>query len=299
MRILEAAAKALEQRIAKLDTSTRFSDTVRRNQLRAVLAEIRAEQISMWRSIGDEIQAGRHAGAIAAQEALEEIGRVVYAGLPASVADDLVRTLRHTARAGIDTAYARIPRALSTRVYDNALLSSGKIDQIIMSSLAQGLSAKEFARDVYRYISPTTPGGASYAAMRLARTEINNAFHQQQIEAANAPGIKAIKWNLSGSHPRPDECNILAERDSYRLGGGVYPVAQVPDKPHPHCFCFLTYVSMDPEEFIEELRAGTFDQDLRNRYQMNLDELRGLKSVSGATSVGPLTTRSSNVVRVK
>lgn len=297
MRILEAAAKALSARIAQLDTSTRFSDTVRRAQLRAVLAEVRAEQIRMWRSIGDEIQAGRLAGADAAQEALDEIGRVAYAALPQRAAEDLIATLRHTARAGIDAAYARIPRALSSRVYDNALLASGKIDQIIMSSLAQGLSAKEFARDVYGYISPTTPGGASYAAMRLARTEINNAFHQQQIEAAEAPGVKAIKWNLSGSHPRPDECNIFAAQDAYDMGGGVYPINQVPDKPHPHCLCYLTYISMDPVEFVRELRSGTFDQELRRRYQMNLDEIAGLKSVSGATTA--LVSRPRNVVRVR
>jgi hypothetical protein len=280
MRLLERAAKDAQRLIITLDRHGTFSAKVRANQLRVVLGQIRADQRSMWASIGDTVQAGRKDGALAAQEGLDALTRIAYAGLPPGAAADLADSLALTARSGIESAYARKPRALSSRVYGAATLATGQIEDIIQSGLAQGLTAKEFARTVYGYISPTTPGGASYAAMRLARTEINNAFHERQIAAANAPGVSGVQWNLSGSHPRPDECNALAERDNYRMGAGVYPPNSVPGKPHPHCFCYLSYVSVDPEEFAKDVRAGKYDAELRRRYQANLERLKAEPSTA-------------------
>jgi hypothetical protein len=126
---------------------------------------------------------------------------------------------------------------------------------------------------VYQYVSPTTPGGESYAAMRLARTEINNAFHERQLAGANRPGVTGVQWNLSGSHRVPDQCNLFAQRDSHNKGPGVFPVGKVPDKPHPQCFCFLTYVTMKPAEFKRALEQGDFDDELDRRTRANLRRL--------------------------
>jgi hypothetical protein len=274
MATLERAAKDIQTQVARLDQSTRFSATVRKNQLRAALAEIRAEQMRMWQSVGNTVQAGRLAGAVAAQDSLDAIANVAYTALPRGVADDLVASLKHTARAGIDTAYARTPRTLSTAVYNNAALAAGKVEDTIVSGIQRGLSAREMASEVYKYISPTTPGGASYAAMRLSRTEINNAFHNQQILSMDAPGVKAAKWNLSNSHPKPDECNAFADEDRYDLGAGCFPTKSIPQKPHPQCFCYLSAVTMEPGEFTAKLKNGDFDDELRRRYKMNVDSMQ-------------------------
>ena len=289
MRTLEQAARATRRRIIALGKSSRWSDGVRANQLRAVLAEIAADQRAMWRSIGKTINNGSKAGALSAQEALEDIARIAYASLPADAAADLVAGLRAQARAGINAAYARVPRDLAESVYKAGTVASGQIETLIRQGIIQGLSARELAASVYTFVSPTTPGGASYAAMRLARTEINNAFHQQQIAAAKAPGVQAVQWNLSGSHPKPDQCNVYAESDQHQLGGGVFPPSQVPAKPHPHCFCYLTYISVDPEVFARDLRAGKYDDELRRRYDMNMEKMRAegrLGTVRTTTSTG-------------
>lgn len=272
--VLEQSALDIRRRLRTLTLQEGFASRIRAAQLRVVLAAIHDELASMWRpGVANIVLQGSRAAAEAAEIALETLSRVAYASLPDDAAEALTRGLRASARSGIDTLYARVPRELSQRLYRNNAVSRGVIDDLINRGLAQGLSARELSQTVYRFISPSAPGGSSAAAMRLARTEINNAFHQQQQRLADAPGVKGVKWNLSRSHPRPDECNSFAEGDHARMGKGVYKVGDVPSKPHPNCFCYLTYVTMSASEFASELDKGTFDDELRRR--MNLDLIKG------------------------
>lgn len=271
-RVLEATAKRIRRRIEGLGTG--IGAQVRAAQLRLVLNEINRLLGTMWSSeVLDVTQAGRKASAEVAETVAETLTAVAYTALPDDVAEALTRGLRLSAASAIANAFARVPRELSSRVYRHISLDRGWVSKTISEGLASGLSAKELARDVYRYVSPTTPGGASYAAMRLARTEINNAFHERQRAGGNRPGVKAIRWNLSGSHRVPDECNLYAQRDSHNQGAGVFPIGKVPDKPHPQCFCYLTYVTMTPGEFRDALSNGDFDDELDRRTKENLRRL--------------------------
>lgn len=272
-RLLERTAKAIRARIAKLPVGV--GGDVRRAQLTLVLNEIdKIIRASYNGPMLDTIHAGRRAGAVAAESAAETLTAVVYTALPEAVAEAVTRGLRASALSGIESAFARIPRELSTRVYRNSTIAIKQVHELIDQGLAAGLSARELAASVYKHISPTTPGGASYAAMRLARTEINNAFHERQIIAGERPGVTGCKWNLSGSHKVPDECNLFAQRNSHDLGRGVYPVGLVPDRPHPQCFCFLTYVTMTPKQFAAALDNGEFDDELDRRTKANLARLQ-------------------------
>ena len=89
--------------------------------------------------------------------------------------------------------------------------------------------------------------------MRLARSELNNAFHSRQIAAAQKPWVLGVKWNLSKSHPRKDECDRYATENAHQLGRGVFPKSDVPSKPHPHCLCFMTYEMQDEDDFVADL----------------------------------------------
>lgn len=275
MRILEQSAQDLQRRIARLKTGSTFSESVRANQLRLVLAEVRREQLEMLLSIGDVVRAGQLAAAIEAVDDLAEIAKVVFASVPTGPANEFIGSLRASAEAGIKNLYARTPRELSRRLYKDAAWSTGKIEEAIRNGLVRGASARELAKDVYKFVSPTAPGGVSHVALRLARTEINNAFHNQQIQGMEAPGVEGAKWNLSGSHKVPDECNRLAQADQFNMGAGVFPPGKVPGKPHPQCLCYLTYVTVTPEEFIKGLHAGKYDDELRKRYNANLAALKG------------------------
>lgn len=274
MKILEEVAKDLRSRIAKLETSTKFSDSVRASQFRLTLAEIRRTQLEMFLTIGDEIRAGQLAAAVSAEADLEKLARIAFSSLNAKAADAFIDSLLSTAEAGIKNLYARTPRELSERLYRNGRWSTDQIEKIIRNGITRGASARELAKDVYKFVSPTAPGGASFVSMRLARTEINNAFHNQQIAGFDGPWIEAVQWNLSGSHKKPDECNRLAEADQYDLGSGAFPPGKVPGKPHPQCLCYLTAVSLSPEEFARDVRAGKFDDELRRRFNANLEALK-------------------------
>ena len=271
--VLERAALDIRARINSLGVG--IGADVRRAQLNAVLVHIREVQRAMWTDgVLPVVVTGRSAAAVAGHEVAELLDRVLYTALPERVAQVVRDGLGATARAGIDTLYARTPRQLSTRVYHDFALTSGHVEKTIRSGIVSGLSARELATTVYRYISPAAPGGSSYAAMRLARTELNNAFHNQQREGAKRPGVLAVKWNLSGSHGKPDQCNQFASQDADGLGHGLYSGDNVPDKPHPQCLCFLTYRTMNPREFADALDRGDFDAELDRRTKANLGGIK-------------------------
>ena len=57
---------------------------------------------------------------------------------------------------------------------------------------------------------------------------------------------------LSGSHPRPDQCNVYA---SWMVrGSSAYEVRA---SPNPNCLCFLTYVTPSVEEFRDSTSTAT------------------------------------------
>lgn len=267
-RILEATAKAIQRRVATLKPGV--GGQVRKAQLNLVLSNVNRLLQSMWTGrIDPMVAAAINQSIEAAESAIEAMTRVAYAGLPEQAADELVRSLRATAESGFKSDAARKKRELSRRVYHQRALDDGRVEEVIRSGLIAGLSARELSSEVYRYVSPTAPGGSSYAALRLARTEINNAFHERQLQGATRPGVRAVKWNLSGSHKVPDECNLYAAHG----GNGEWPPTEVPDKPHPQCFCYLTYVTLSSDEFKEALERGDFDKEIERRTRENMARL--------------------------
>lgn len=283
--ILEATAKAIQKRIRSLPLG--IGGEVRKAQLTATLSAVKRMQHSMWTGgVNPRVKQGVDDAEKAAESSIEAMTRVAYASLPDAAAEALVRGLRASAESGLKSDAARRKRELSTRVYHQAALHEGKVEDLIRQGIISNLSAKELADSVYKHVSPTTPGGSSYAAMRLARTEINNAFHERQIAGATRPGVTAVKWNLSGSHRVPDLCNVYASHDK---GSGQWPIDEVPEKPHPQCFCYLTYITASPDEFQKRLAAGSFDDEIDRRTRENM-ALAGQK-------VGPLTAKTPEPVK--
>jgi hypothetical protein len=267
--VLETAARQIQRRVSLLKPGV--GGQVRKAQLTVTLAAIRRIQASMWiERVGPLVARGVVDAQEAAESAIEMMTRVAYTALPDAAAEELVRGLRLSSESGLKNDQARRKRELSTAVYHNAALFNGQIEKTIRAGLVQNLTAKELAQEVYNYVSPTTKGGPSYASMRLARTEINNAFHDRQLLGAERPGVSAVKWNLSGSHRVPDLCNEYASHN----GNGHWAVGKVPDKPHPQCFCYLTYITQKPSEFKADLAAGKFDDELDKRTKANLARLK-------------------------
>ncbi len=94
-----------------------------------------------------------------------------------------------------------------------------------------------------------------YNAMRVARTEINNAWKGSYKEKMDQLDfVENVKWNLSRSHKDPCVCETYASQDLYGLGSGVYPKNAVPHdglSAHPNCLCNITMILSPVKKWIE------------------------------------------------
>lgn len=106
-------------------------------------------------------------------------------------------------------------------------------------------------------------GAGSYAARRLARTEVSRAFNEGSRQAAELnPFVVGVKWNLSGTHKDADDCDAFAHGSSQGMEHGVYRADDAPAMPsHPHCRCFWTPETTDDTESVAAQLRRDFDLD--------------------------------------
>lgn len=244
---------------------------VRRGQFRLAQQALKATLANFWRDAGETIRAGRLDAAVARLDAAFTWDEPLLrrAGVPAASLADLHRSIRQTSMRAVELMIRRFTTqqlSLSRQVYRTRALTNGWIDNLINRALGRGLTARELAAEVRKHIHPDVKGGVSYAAMRLARTEINNAAHAAAIaDMIDKPWVLGAEWKLSASHPKQDECDELAHEDKFGLGKGAFPIHEIPQKPHPNCFCFLVPKLLGEDEFIAGLAAGQFDDFLDAR----------------------------------
>lgn len=272
LRVLNDALRQINVSLQLLTQQSGVGAAVRTEQLIAVRRQLLRELAVMYRKVGLIIEAGRLDAAAAAINLGGDITNVLFASAPPKY-QALVGALRdsmaQTALRTLDAATARMLTPdgvvpLSQRIYRSEAWVNNQIHRLINSALARGLSAREFAKEARGFFDPNTPGGTRYAAMRLARTEINAAYHQiARAQVQDVPWIEAMGWRLSRSHPKKDDCDMLATQDAYDLGPGNYPTNQVPNKPHPQCFCYTVPVVLDEDAFLGHLVAGRYDDYIR------------------------------------
>jgi hypothetical protein len=238
---------------------------VREEQLRLIQRNLLREQAAIFNRLGDVVRARRLEAAARAIQ----LGNAVDAALFERIgATGQASALRQAALGGVDhtveVALTRMGQSevpLAQRIYRTRVWMDGRVQNMINSALSRGLSAREFAKEAIDWFRPDTPGGVRYASMRLARTEINNAFHAVSVNhSAERPWVEGMRWRLSGSHPKPDICDEYAKGGG--KGDGIYPVQDVPRKPHPHCFCYVTPEVPDEDQFLDALVGGQYDKYL-------------------------------------
>ena len=251
-RILNASAQEAQRLVNKYG-----SDTMRAAQIR-----LNHHMTEVWAGIESATKVGIGDSVYQALEFQALFDEDVFkaAGINRAY---WTRSMLATAQQGAEALISRKQNGytLSRRVYLNNAASRRGLEDTINAALALGKSQREIARDVARYIQPNVPGGVSSAAMRLARTEVNNAYHTTAIrKAQETPWVELMIWHLSGSHPRPDECNEYADNQvSPRAPVGSWKVDEVPDKPHPNCLCYVTPEAMDIDKYAKAFKAGKFD----------------------------------------
>ena len=270
-RLLARVANDLEKQIRELDGKSGVGAELRRRQLigsKSVIHKLLAE---FWRDAGNLIRAGREEAADTALDVGFEWDEQMLARVYPDP-DDRLQMRKYLLAASERNIDAMLRRAygvqlpLSRRVYRTEALAKGWVDRAVESALAGGASAADLAKRVRSMIHPSTPGGVTFAARRLARTEINNTFHAQAVtDNHDKPWNTGMRWRISKSHSVPDECDLYAQQE-HGLGPGVFPVSQVPAKPHPQCFCYVTPETLTVEQFEAAFRRGEYDSYLQEKY---------------------------------
>lgn len=291
--MLADAAGAMQADIARIVSkrSLTMSDQIRHQQMQVVRKALLEHQAAVLRQLGRVVEARRleaSARAIQMGNAMDAyvLDRLGQRALAREVLTNLTFGLAQTT----EVALARMGLSytdLSQRIYNTDVWLGSRIDSRITQLLAQGKTAKEFAAEAVGWFNPNTPGGVRYAAMRLARSEINNAFHAVSVQQVqDKPWVHAMEWHLSGSHPKADICDEYANEDKFDLGAGVWPKGEVPRKPHPHCYCYVTGVQVGEDEFLNNLVNGNYNKwidDQRALAQQSKPVVPPARSVSAGT----------------
>lgn len=147
---------------------------------------------------------------------------------------------------------------LSDRVWNTAGNTRSRLDAFLEDRIRHGQGALQMSRELETFLVPgralrtSKPYGtdASFDAMRLARTEIARAHAAAaQTSAALNPFVQGLRWNTSGSHPKPDICD-------WNAAGSPYPIDRFPTMPaHPHCMCYTTYEMVgNPQHTLDAMR---------------------------------------------
>ena len=236
------------------------STKVERVRIALAHKEVRRQIEDLFGTTGYLIRDNRQDAAVAAVNAklFDERGVLSWLFPEKINREQYADSLRQSARRNIESVAARVlvtEKPLSARVYKTQALANGLVGRTVNNALARGDSARNLAKDVRALIDPNVPGGVSYAAMRLGRTEINNAFHAQSIfDTQETPWVQEMRWYLSKRHEKDpgDECEIYAAQ-------GLFAKERVPEKPHPNCRCFVTPELPSYDEFESALLQGHYD----------------------------------------
>lgn len=276
---LKDAASHIDSMFSEFKDDDNLSRQIRRQQVALAHKEVRKELRSLFGNVGNIIKDSRQDAAVAATDAMLFDERGVLATLFKNPADrqNYADSLRQTARRNIESVVTRVLETempLSQQVWKTQALSQGLVSRAVNQGIAVGASYTEIAESVKHLIRPDVPGGISYAATRLGRTETNNAFHAQSInEAQEIPWVHEMRWNLSKTH---EEQGCLCEE--YAMIG-TFPKEKVPRKPHPHCRCYMTMVQEPYDQFEQRLVMGHYNEYLDEKMGRGYAD----RSISSAT----------------
>lgn len=259
-QMLKDGAAEVERLVPKLLEQHTTGGTVKAAQLLLVQRELKAVQSALWGDLGRSLRSGVEASALQAYDSAESV--LLKALTRRGVDIPAYRAgLRQQAKQGLAAVLAKAQNGipLSRAVYRTQALATGLVNRKVQQGLLLNMNAKAIAKSVKDLIRPDVKGGVSYAAHRLARTEINSAYKTaQEARYVGEPWTTGMRWNLSKSHPARDICNLLAEGNDHGLGAGIYPVGRRPDS-HPNCLCYLTPEQPDEEEFVDRFVAGEYN----------------------------------------
>lgn len=297
----QQASVSLAQRIAKLPATAPSTAW----NLQQIQNQIDTYGANLDQRVLDAIYSGvaasyHHAGS----PVVSGSGKVLAETFGPEAVDELVRSTNQQAATAFLTRTGADGLVLSDRVWKANTTWRQAVQRLVSDAIVSGQAAPQVAKSLEQYLAPganvpykadtakrlNVPKDTSMPAMRVARTEMQNAFHEGTINANTImPSYQGSIWRLSGSHPVPDQCNEYAEHN----GNGFWPKGEEPHKPHPHCFCTLLPQHTHPDQFASKLEDWLndpkADPELEQWYQQTMKPVLevNVASVAGASG-GPL-----------
>jgi hypothetical protein len=265
--LIQAAQDASDE-IEKLANKPNFSNGVRTAQLRIVMKIVSGVLGEFWKRQIPQITIGHKQSSLAAVSAFTETDRdyLVKAFRASGDVSSFIRGQEIQAQISVAHLVDRLEKTnhpLSTRVYRTKRLANTWVQREINSAIVRNAGAKEIAAKVRKSIRPNTPGGVSYAALRLGRTELNNAFHATSVALAqDRPWVQGMVWHLSQTHESSEDNSVVEICDRY--ADQLFEVNNVPAKPHPQCRCFVTPQVEPLDIFTRNLTAGYYNDWISN-----------------------------------
>lgn len=256
--ILEEAAKDAEAIIKRLGDKAGVGSKIRRAQLQIMRREVLKNTARLYAAITPTLEASMAEAGVAAAEAESVLNRHLLREVSAEEARIANAGMQAWAEHTVDNLISRTENgiSLSRQVYRTRAWSNGLLNRRINSGIALGYDTRELAASVRSLIDPNVRGGVSYASRRLARTEINNAFHRSYERLTETqPWVLGYEWHLSSSHPKPDPCDELV---------GQHAKGALPAKPHPQCLCYVTSLLPTRDQFISAYLGGQYNSYFRN-----------------------------------
>ena len=259
--VLISTAQDAEKEVIALSKSSTFSNGVRAAQLRLLITELQPVLKELFDDVIPVVgNSQKDAGVLAVNQFSKADADYLKAAIQDSgiSLSDFTAGQRGAARNGIRAAISSLQKSdydLSSNVYGTRALSNRWLKNQVAILIARGESANTIAKAVRSSVSPRTPGGVAYAAMRLGRTELNNAFHATAVDLAkDRPWVSGMDWHLSSVHSHSPNKTEICELYSKKQ----YKVEAVPAKPHPQCRCYVTPSLVAKEVFMRRLTAGQY-----------------------------------------
>lgn len=261
------AALDAETEISALAQKSTFSSGVRSAQLRIVMQIVKEILNDFFKTDLKLITAGSKQSARAAVTAFGETDKALLrqAFSASGISpESFIQGQFIQAELSVANLVSRLEKSnqpLSARVYRTRRLANTWVQREVNSAIVRNASAKEIAIRVRKSIRPNTSGGVSYAALRLGRTELNNAFHATSVALAqDRPWVEGMVWHTSQTHETTQGIVEICDRYADQL----FEVNNVPKKPHPQCRCFVTPQVEPLEVFTRNLTAGTYNDWIRD-----------------------------------
>lgn len=281
-RLYEKAAEDMASRAANARTGS-LTETYAIQLTRS----LRERSRELWAQVSEAAQGSMttaaHRGVGVQTSFLEDAGRIAGIDLKPDIRRVFGSTpdaaVAHVIRGGV---YGGSAPALSKRIWNNAALQGGQIEEIIAQAVTKGESPIKLAKALEAYLKPDIiqPDDwndiyeipftlkVDYNAKRLAVTSMRHAFWGATIAAAHDnPYAEFFHWELTPAHVIFDICDAHAEHDE-GLGTGNYPIDAAP-LPHPWCTC-LWYV--DSHKSLEQIGRELKDWAEGRRDDPVLDE---------------------------